>query len=133
MAKLVDTIIEGTLQVEYDAIVMGELKCGTLNAQKKLLVLGNITTDTTIDCNVNDVISFTVGAPFTLTLKLDIPINTCKEITLIIKNGGFKLLTWPANITWAKTGIKPVLATDKTDVVRLIGINNGLVNWIGTV
>lgn len=141
MAKLIDTIIDGSLQVEHDALVSGDLNIvGNLNIGEyfstkgirySYLELGVQTSNITIDCNLNGIISFTLGADISINLNVDIIEGTSKEILLIIKNETAYELTWPDNIIWVKD-VPPVLSTDGTDIISLILLGDNL-NWLGSL
>ena len=135
MAKLIDTIIDGSLQVEHDAYIVGSLNIGEYFSTKGIrysyLELGVQTSNITIDCNLNGIISFTLGADISINLNVDITEGTSKEILLIIKNENAYELTWPDNIIWVKD-VPPVLSTDGTDIISLILLGDNL-NWLGSL
>ena len=135
MANLIDTIIDGSLQVKYDALVVGDLDVKeyihTKGIRYSYLELGVQTSNITIDCDLSSIVSFTVGANITIGFNVTIPTGMTKEIVLIVRNGGAYTFTWPDSITWVKT-VEPVLAEDGIDIISLILLEDG-VHWLGSV
>ena len=135
MAKLIDTIIDGSLQVKYDALVSGDLDVKeyiyTKGIRYSYQELGVQTDNFIINCDLSSIVSFTVGANITIGFNVTIPTGMTKEIILIVKNGGAYTFTWPDSIAWVKT-VEPVLAEDGIDIISLILLEDGL-HWLGSV
>lgn len=135
MANLIDTIIDGSLQVKYDALVVGDLDVKeyihTKGIRYSYQELGVQTDNFVINCDLSSIVSFTVGANITIGFNVTIPTGMTKEIVLIVKNGGAYTFTWPDSITWVKT-VEPVLAEDGIDIISLILLEDG-VHWLGSV
>lgn len=135
MANLIDTIIDGSLQVKYDALVSGDLDVKeyihTKGIRYSYQELGVQTDNFIINCDLSSIVSFTVGANITIGFNVTIPTGMTKEIVLIVKNGGAYTFTWPDSITWVKT-VEPVLAEDGIDIISLILLEDGL-HWLGSV
>jgi len=135
MANLIDTIIDGSLQVKYDALVVGDLDVKeyihTKGIRYSYQELGVQTDNFVINCDLSSIVSFTVGANITIGFNVTIPTGMTKEIVLIVKNGGAYTFTWPDSITWVKT-VEPVLAEDGIDIISLILLEDGL-HWLGSV
>lgn len=135
MANLIDTIIDGSLQVKYDALVSGDLDVKeyihTKGIRYSYQELGVQTDNFIINCDLSSIVSFTVGANITIGFNVTIPTGMTKEIILIVKNGGAYTFTWPDSITWVKT-VEPVLAEDGIDIISLILLEDGL-HWLGSV
>lgn len=135
MANLIDTIIDGSLQVKYDALVSGDLDVKeyihTKGIRYSYQELGVQTDNFVINCDLSSIVSFTVGANITIGFNVTIPAGMTKEIVLIVKNGGAYTFTWPDSITWVKT-VEPVLAEDGIDIISLILLEDGL-HWLGSV
>lgn len=135
MANLIDTIIDGSLQVKYDALVSGDLDVKeyihTKGIRYSYQELGVQTDNFIINCDLSSIVSFTVGANITIGFNVTIPTGMTKEIVLIVKNGGAYTFTWPDSITWVKT-VEPVLAEDGIDIISLILLGDGL-HWLGSV
>ncbi len=135
MANLIDTIIDGSLQVKYDALVSGDLDVKeyihTKGIRYSYQELGVQTDNFVINCDLSSIVSFTVGANITIGFNVTIPTGMTKEIVLIVKNGGAYTFTWPDSITWVKT-VEPVLAEDGIDIISLILLEDGL-HWLGSV
>ena len=135
MANLIDTIIDGSLQVKYDALVVGDLDVKeyihTKGIRYSYQELGVQTDNFIINCDLSSIVSFTVGANITIGFNVTIPTGMTKEIVLIVKNGGAYTFTWPDSITWVKT-VEPVLAEDGIDIISLILLEDG-VHWLGSV
>lgn len=135
MANLIDTIIDGSLQVKYDALVSGDLDVKeyihTKGIKYSYLELGVQTDNFVINCDLSSIVSFTVGANITIGFNVTIPTGMTKEIVLIVRNGGAYTFTWPDSITWVKT-VEPVLAEDGIDIISLILLEDG-VHWLGSV
>lgn len=135
MANLIDTIIDGSLQVKYDALVSGDLDVKeyihTKGIRYSYQELGVQTDNFVINCDLSSIVSFTVGANITIGFNVTIPTGMTKEIVLIVKNGGAYTFTWPDSITWVKT-VEPVLAEDGIDIISLILLEDG-VHWLGSV
>ena len=135
MANLIDTIIDGSLQVKYDALVSGDLDVKeyihTKGIRYSYQELGVQTDNFIINCDLSSIVSFTVGANITIGFNVTIPAGMTKEIVLIVKNGGAYTFTWPDSITWVKT-VEPVLAEDGIDIISLILLEDG-VHWLGSV
>ena len=135
MANLIDTIIDGSLQVKYDALVSGDLDVKeyihTKGIRYSYHELGVQTDNFVINCDLSSIVSFTVGANITIGFNVTIPAGMTKEIILIVKNGGAYTFTWPDSIAWVKT-VEPVLAEDGIDIISLILLEDGL-HWLGSV
>lgn len=135
MANLIDTIIDGSLQVKYDALVSGDLDVKeyihTKGIRYSYQELGVQTDNFVINCDLSSIVSFTVGANITIGFNVTIPNGMTKEIVLIVRNGGAYTFTWPDSITWVKT-VEPVLAEDGIDIISLILLEDG-VHWLGSV
>ena len=135
MANLIDTIIDGSLQVKYDALVSGDLDVKeyihTKGIRYSYQELGVQTDNFVINCDLSSIVSFTVGANITIGFNVTIPTGMTKEIVLIVRNGGAYTFTWPDSITWVKT-VEPVLAEDGIDIISLILLEDG-VHWLGSV
>ena len=135
MANLIDTIIDGSLQVKYDALVSGDLDVKeyihTKGIRYSYQELGVQTDNFVINCDLSSIVSFTVGANITIGFNVTIPTGMTKEIVLIVKNGGAYTFTWPDSIAWVKT-VEPVLAEDGIDIISLILLEDG-VHWLGSV
>lgn len=135
MANLIDTIIDGSLQVKYDALVVGDLDVKeyihTKGIRYSYQELGVQTDNFVINCDLISIVSFTVGANITIGFNVTIPTGMTKEIVLIVRNGGAYTFTWPDSITWVKT-VEPVLAEDGIDIISLILLEDG-VHWLGSV
>ena len=135
MANLIDTIIDGSLQVKYDALVSGDLDVKeyiyTKGIRYSYQELGVQTDNFVINCDLSSIVSFTVGANITIGFNVTIPTGMTKEIVLIVKNGGAYTFTWPDSIAWVKT-VEPVLAEDGIDIISLILLEDG-VHWLGRV
>ena len=135
MANLIDTIIDGSLQVKYDALVVGDLDVKeyihTKGIRYSYQELGVQTDNFIINCDLSSIVSFTVGANITIGFNVTIPTGMTKEIVLIVKNGGAYTFTWPDSIAWVKT-VEPVLAEDGIDIISLILLEDG-VHWLGSV
>ncbi|MFA6654015.1 MAG: hypothetical protein WCS93_06735 [Candidatus Delongbacteria bacterium] len=135
MANLIDTIIDGSLQVKYDALVVGDLDVKeyihTKGIRYSYQELGVQTDNFVINCDLSSIVSFTVGANITIGFNVTIPTGMTKEIVLIVKNGGAYTFTWPDSIAWVKT-VEPVLAEDGIDIISLILLEDGL-HWLGSV
>lgn len=135
MANLIDTIIDGSLQVKYDALVSGDLDVKeyihTKGIRYSYQELGVQTDNFIINCDLSSIVSFTVGANITIGFNVTIPTGMTKEIVLIVKNGGAYTFTWPDSIAWVKT-VEPVLAEDGIDIISLILLEDGL-HWLGSV
>ena len=135
MANLIDTIIDGSLQVKYDALVSGDLDVKeyihTKGIRYSYQELGVQTDNFIINCDLSSIVSFTVGANITIGFNVTIPTGMTKEIVLIVKNGGAYTFTWPDSIAWVKT-VEPVLAEDGIDIISLILLEDG-VHWLGSV
>jgi len=135
MANLIDTIIDGSLQVKYDALVVGDLDVKeyiyTKGIRYSYQELGVQTDNFVINCDLSSIVSFTVGANITIGFNVTIPTGMTKEIVLIVKNGGAYTFTWPDSIAWVKT-VEPVLAVNGTDIISLILLEDG-VHWLGSV
>jgi hypothetical protein len=135
MANLIDTIIDGSLQVKYDALVVGDLDVKeyihTKGIRYSYQELGVQTDNFVINCDLSSIVSFTVGANITIGFNVTIPTGMTKEIVLIVRNGGAYTFTWPDSITWVKT-VEPVLAEDGIDIISLILLEDG-VHWLGSV
>jgi len=135
MANLIDTIIDGSLQVKYDALVVGDLDVKeyihTKGIRYSYQELGVQTDNFVINCDLSSIVSFTVGANITIGFNVTIPTGMTKEIVLIVKNGGAYTFTWPDSIAWVKT-VEPVLAEDGIDIISLILLEDG-VHWLGSV
>ena len=135
MANLIDTIIDGSLQVKYDALVSGDLDVKeyihTKGIRYSYQELGVQTDNFVINCDLSSIVSFTVGANITIGFNVTIPTGMTKEIVLIVKNGGAYTFTWPDSIAWVKT-VEPVLAEDGIDIISLILLEDGL-HWLGSV
>lgn len=135
MANLIDTIIDGSLQVKYDALVGGDLDVKeyihTKGIRYSYQELGVQTDNFVINCDLSSIVSFTVGANITIGFNVTIPTGMTKEIVLIVKNGGAYTFTWPDSIAWVKT-VEPVLAVNGTDIISLILLEDG-VHWLGSV
>ena len=135
MANLIDTIIDGSLQVKYDALVVGDLDVKeyihTKGIRYSYQELGVQTDNFVINCDLSSIVSFTVGANITIGFNVTIPTGMTKEIVLIVKNGRAYTFTWPDSIAWVKT-VEPVLAVNGTDIISLILLEDG-VHWLGSV
>ena len=135
MANLIDTIIDGSLQVKYDALVSGDLDVKeyihTKGIRYSYQELGVQTDNFIINCDLSSIVSFTVGANITIGFNVTIPAGMTKEIVLIVKNGGAYTFTWPDSITWVKT-VEPVLAEDGIDIISLILFIHGILFPIGS-
>ena len=143
MANLTNTIIDGTLQVNSNtniggnAVVTGNVSISgnitgnAINLTKTYQALGAKTADFTIDCSLGDIISFTVGAALTLTVTASASNVKCREIKLVITNGGAYTLTWPASVKWV-ADTAPTLTASGIDIITLLTIDNGT-TWFGLV
>lgn len=135
MAKLIDTIIDGSLQVEHDVSISGSLEViGSITASGNNILdnyqaLGSKNTDFTIDCDLGSVISFTLAGNLSLTLNANAVSDKAREIKLIITKQSTYNITWPASVMWASS-TAPVLTSGKINILTLLTVDNGT-TWYG--
>ena len=135
MAKLTNTIIEGTLQVNQSASIGGSLEViGSITASGNNILdnyqaLGNKNTDFTIDCDLGSVISFTLAGDLSLTLNANAVSDKAREIKLIITKQSNYNITWPDSVMWPNF-TAPVLTSDKINILTLLTVDNGT-TWYG--
>jgi len=135
MAKLTNTIIEGTLQVEQGVSISGSLEViGSITASGNNILdnyqaLGSKNTDFTIDCDLGSVISFTLAGDLSLTLNANAVSDKAREIKLIITKQSNYNITWPDSVMWPNS-TAPVLTSDKINILTLLTVDNGT-TWYG--
>ena len=135
MAKLTNTIIEGTLQVEQGVSISGSLEViGTITSSSNNILdnyqaLGSKNTDFTIDCDLGSVISFTLAGDLSLTLNANVVSDKAREIKLIITKQSTYNITLPDSVMW-DSSTAPVLTSDKINILTLLTVDNGT-TWYG--
>lgn len=135
MAKLTNTIIEGTLQVEQGVSISGSLEViGTITSSSNNILdnyqaLGSKNTDFIIDCDLGSVISFTLAGDLSLTLNANVVSDKAREIKLIITKQSTYNITWPDSVMW-DSSTAPVLTSDKINILTLLTVDNGT-TWYG--
>lgn len=82
--------------------------------------------------NVSDstVFTKTITEDTTFTFS-GVPSNTTGIFTLILTNGGTKIVTWPSNVKWTD-GITPDLSTSGSDIITFITPDGGI-SWYACV
>lgn len=113
----------GFLDTSWLAAVYG------MDIFKKFQELGTIGVNTTIDCNLGDFITLTLGSSIEITLNANVTVaNAVREVRLVITSSNDYTITWTNTIQWPDN-ITPVLQNG-TNVYTFFTNNNGT-SWIG--
>lgn len=107
-----------------------------LDIFKKSQSLGEISTDTKIDCSLGEFVSFTLTGNIELTLNSNLTISESispvREVRLVITSlDTAYTITWKNTIKWVNSSA-PIIEANKTTVVELFTLDNGN-NWYGKV
>ena len=86
-------------------------------------------TETAFDCSVATSFTKTITGNTTLSF-INVPSDATCCVTVVLKNGGNYVVSWPAGVKWTDNAA-PVLTSNGTDVLTFITLTGGNV-WYGT-
>jgi hypothetical protein len=94
--------------------------------------VGSIATTTQgIDITLGNIVSATLATHTTFTFLNPSASGIACSLTLILTNGGSKVITWPASVNWPG-GTEPTLSAAGVDIVTFLTLNAGTL-WHGMV
>jgi len=94
-----------------------------------VVALGNISGPTTFNIYNGDVCTATATGPVTWTFSNPFVTGRSCTVSLILKNGGLGVQTWPVGTIWSG-GSPPTLTAAGTDLLIFNTVDNGT-TWLG--